>query len=395
MSPAHFHWWKNLPCMKKLLLAFLSFVTLKTGYPMNGSHDNKILDKVSEEQYDGPYVQYKGDQVFANYILESNGTKIVKTDSIALQQKDSLSLHVMTDMPGKSFEVKLKKKFENEKSVFPKVNNMVVLSDIEGNFGAFRKLLQVNKVIDEDFNWTFGNGNLVLVGDFFDRGLQVTEVLWLIYSLEEKAKAAGGYVHFILGNHEIMNLSGDLRYLPKKYLEDANLLHENYVSLYDNNSELGRWLRTKNIVEKIGNILFTHGGISGEITRMDMAVPEINKLARPYYADTNYKYNDPRSDTIFGDFGPFWYRGYYMNYNHGTSLQIDSTLSSFHVHHIVTGHTIVADTISVWYNGKLLNTDVHHAAGKSEALVIENDRFYRVDQEGKKVLLMEGIKQKH
>ncbi len=48
----------------------------------------------------------------------------------------------------------------------------------------------------------------MFAGDMFDRGDQVTECLWLVYALEETAKAAGGYVHFILGNHELMNLQG-------------------------------------------------------------------------------------------------------------------------------------------------------------------------------------------
>ena len=187
----------------------------------------------------------------------------------------------------------------------------MVLSDIEGNFGALRKLLQANKVIDEDFNWKFGDGHLVLIGDFFDRGQQVTEVLWFIYYLEEKAKAAGGYIHFILGNHEIMNLSGDLRYVQQKYFDNATLLNQKYVTLYDENSELGRWLRTKNIVEKIGDIVFVHGGISGDINRMNISIPDINKLARPYYADSTFKNTDQKSDIIFSDLGPFWYRGYY------------------------------------------------------------------------------------
>jgi hypothetical protein len=51
---------------------------------------------------------------------------------------------------------------------------------------------------------------------------------------------------------------------------------------------------------------------------------------------------------------------------------------------------MVSDTISVWYNGRLLNTDVHHASGKSEALLIEKNKYYRVNAEGKKVLLMEA-----
>jgi Calcineurin-like phosphoesterase len=376
--------------MEKLMLAFLSLLTFKIMLPVNNGHRNHRLHKVQEEQYDGPYVQYKDDQVFVNYILESAGTKILKTDSIASQQKNNLMLKVMTDIPGKSFQVQLKKKLRNEKSEFPKVKNLVVLSDIEGNFSAFRKLLQVNKVIDEDFNWKFGDGHLVLIGDFFDRGQQVTEVLWFIYYLEEKAKAGGGYIHFILGNHEIMNLSGDLRYVQQKYFDNATLLHQKYVMLYDKNSELGRWLRTKNIVEKIGDIMFMHGGISGTINMMNISVPSINKIARTSYADSTLKFNDPRLDIIFSDLGPFWYRGYYAQNNPGIHLQIDSTLSQFGINHIITGHTIVSDTISVWYNGKLLNTDVHHVAGKSEALLIENNKYYRVNAEGKKVLLMEA-----
>ena len=326
--------------------------------------------------------------------MQSNGTKIVKTDSIAVQQKDNLSLNVMTDIPGKSFHVQLKKDLQNEKSEFPKVKNLLVLSDIEGNFDALRKLLQANKVIDENFTWKFGDGHLVLTGDLFDRGQQVTEVLWFIYYLEEKAKTAGGYVHFILGNHEIMNLTGDLGFTHKKYLDNASLLNQKYVTLYDENSELGRWLRTKNIVEKIGDIMFAHGGISGNINRMHISIADINKLARPYYADTSFNYTDQKSDTIFSDLGPFWYRGYYEKNNPAIPLQIDSTLSQFGTKHIITGHTIVSDTVSVWYNGKLLNTDVPHAAGKSEALLIENDKYYRVNTQGNKVLLMEANKKK-
>jgi hypothetical protein len=374
--------------MKKLMLVFFSLVTFISMLSFNNKH-RKHTAKAEEVQYDGPYVQYSRDKIYVKYIMDS-GTKSVTTDSIALRQKDSLSLKVMTDIPGKFFEVRLKKKLQNEESEFRKPKNMVVLSDIEGNFAAFRKLLLATNVIDENLNWKFGDGHLVLVGDFFDRGLQVTEVLWFIYSLEEKANAAGGYVHFILGNHEIMNLTGDLRYLQQKYLDDAALLNQNYISLYDKNSELGRWLRTKNITEKIGDIMFAHGGISGIVDIMNISVPEINMLARPYYDDTSYKYSDPKTDILYSDLGPFWYRGYYMNRNKDVSYQIDSALAQFNVKHIITGHTIVADTISVWYKGRLLNTDVHHAEGKSEALVIEEKNFYRVNQEGKKVLLMEG-----
>lgn len=355
-------------------------------------HNNTSDIMVTEKQYDGPYIQYKNDKIFVNYILDKGGTKIVKTEKNKLKEKNNLSLKVMTDIPGRSFQVALKNELQIEKDEFPEAKTLLVISDIEGNFAALRKLLFANNIINEDLQWIFDKGHLVLTGDFFDRGQMVTETLWFIYHLEEKAKAAGGYVHFILGNHEIMNLTGDLRYIDKKYIDIARLLNQPYISLYNEHSELGRWLRTKNIVEKIGKILFVHGGISANVNRMNISVPEINNLARPYYSDTTYNYNDQKTDTLFGDLGPFWYRGYYEKNNASIPVQIDSTLALFGIDRIITGHSIVADTISSWYKGKLLNTDVPHAAGKSEALLIENDNYYRVNAEGKKFLLWQAGK---
>jgi len=140
---------------------------------------------------DGPYVLYRGDSIFVNYIQGDSVNGTVKGESMKVAGKDNITLHVNTDIPGKTFDVKLKPKLTSEKAEYKKVSKMLILSDIEGNFGAFRKLLQGSQVIDDNFNWTFGNGDLVLIGDFVDRGNMVMEVLWLIYSLEEKAKAAG------------------------------------------------------------------------------------------------------------------------------------------------------------------------------------------------------------
>ena len=68
------------------------------------------------EQDDGPYVLYKGDMVFAKYIMNDQGLKLVKADSVELKGKESLSIMVATDEPGKIFPVRLKKKLEVEKS---------------------------------------------------------------------------------------------------------------------------------------------------------------------------------------------------------------------------------------------------------------------------------------
>ena len=84
------------------------------------------------------------------------------------------------------------------------------------------------------------------MGDFFDRGLFVTQTLWLIYSLEEQAEKAGGKVHFVLGNHDLMNMNKDLRYVRKKYFENAKLMNEEPTFLLSQyGTELGKWLNTK------------------------------------------------------------------------------------------------------------------------------------------------------
>lgn len=340
-----------------------------------------------KDQIDGPYVMYKNNKIYVNYIVEHNNEGKLKVDSFNNAQKESIRLNVATDNEDRTFEVLLKKDLKNEKTDFNKVDKMFVVSDIEGEFKAFRKLLQAHKIIDDQFNWTFGDGHLVLTGDFVDRGDLVTEVLWLIYSLEEKAKAAGGYVHFILGNHEIMNLNNDLRYVHPKYLRHAALMNENFLNLYGEHSELGRWLRTKNVTEKIGDVLFMHGGISGIVNYMELSLNRLNKLVRPFYGDTTYYYEDPKVDVLYSELGPFWYRGYYGGIK-ATMTQIDSTLSFYRVKHIATGHTVVADTISVLYNGKLINTDVHHSKGHSEGLYIDNGKYFRATQFGEKFLII-------
>lgn len=362
------------------------FSALIAIYPGQKDKENMLPHNESANTaiVDGPYIMYQNDSVFVHYIRVSEGSKSVSTENKPTNQKSEIILRVNTDIPGQTFNVKLKSKLTNEKSEYNGVKKMLVISDIEGNFTALRKLLQANHVINEAFDWTFGKDHLVLVGDFIDRGKMVTEVLWLIYALEEKAKAAGGYVHFILGNHEIMNMSNDLRYVPQEYLQHAALMNKPYMQLFGNNSEIGRWLATKNIMERIGNILFVHGGISPVMNNMAIPVKELNKISRPFYTDTMYEYKDNRLDIVYSNAGPFWYRGYYSSPK-ATMEQIDSTLSFYGVRHISTGHTIIANEIRSLYNGKLFNTDVHHADGHSEALLIENGKFWRLTDKGEKL----------
>ena len=346
---------------------------------------------------DGPYLFNEGRALRAYFI----DCSVVSSKDIIDRKR---GFFPVTMDEGIDLKVTLKDELKIEPSVFGKVEKLLVMSDIEGNLRAFTKLLQANKVIDDKYNWTFGNGHLVLNGDMFDRGEQVSECLWLIYYLEEKAKKEGGYVHFVLGNHEIMNLQGDTKYVKPKYIYNAGLLGKDTKDLYAQNSELGEWLRTKNIMEKIGDLLFVHGGVSKEFAdSVPLPIKEINNLFRQNI-DVN-RTSNRYTEFIFSKFySPFWFRLYYedkdeqlVNVNdpkiklvvhHPSEEQLDRIMDRWDVNKIVTGHTIVADTISAHYNGKVINTDTNHAKGKSEALLIEGRNYFRVDHNGKKYLLL-------
>ena len=143
------------------------------------------------------------------------------------------------------------------KSSFSNVKKIAALSDIHGQYDLVIELFKNNKIIDENLNWSFGKGHLVITGDIFDRGDKVNEVLWFIYKLEAQAKNKGGRLHYLLGNHEYMILYNDLRYIHEKYKTSSTLLNLEYDELYSDKTIIGRWLRSKSTIVKINNNIYT------------------------------------------------------------------------------------------------------------------------------------------
>ena len=286
---------------------------------------------------------------------------------------------------GRFFSFRLKQNLFIQPSLFPEQKKIVAISDIEGNFQSFAKLLIKGGVIDKYLKWVFEDGHLIILGDCFDRGESVVECLWLIYSLEEQAKKEGGHVHFILGNHEIMNMNGDWRYAHPKYAAGNTNRFSANTALYDANNELWRWIRTKNIIEKIGPVLFVHGGISPSVLAMELSIEDINEIARPWYnriADISV--NSPVNQLLKSENSLVWYRGFY-NGDVDESF-IDKILDWFNVTTIITGHSIV-NKISGFFSNKVINIDTDHAAGQSEGLLIRNNKFYRYGNDEHKELI--------
>src|SRR5690606_20522204 len=220
---------------------------------------------------------------------EKYGYSIEKTHHLKDDKKELKSYYYLDNT---SFSFVLEDHLKNEPDHYKSAEKLIALSDIESNYKTFRDFLVNNNVIDKNLNWTFGKNHLILNGDFIDRSYFATQVLWFIYKLEQEAEKAGGKVHFILGNHEIMNIQGNHKYAKYKYETVARVLGVKQHQLYDTTTYLGKWLKTKNIVEQIGNYTFVHAGISPEIVENKITISEMNQIARNNYAIPYYSKKD-------------------------------------------------------------------------------------------------------
>jgi hypothetical protein len=180
---------------------------------------------------------------------------------------------------------------------------VVAIGDIHGAYDEFTTILKRAGLVDEQLKWSGGRGTLVQTGDYTDRGTDVRKVMDLLMRLEREAKAAGGQVVTLLGNHEVMNLIGDWRDVTPEICatfatptsegkrEDA---YRNFQRLSGSGTEpapvyartreewmaahppgcleyreamstsgaYGRWLRDKPIAAQVGDTLFMHAGLN-------------------------------------------------------------------------------------------------------------------------------------
>jgi len=282
--------------------------------------------------------------------------------------------------------------FYPEKSTFTTKRKIAALSDIHGQYDLAVKLLKNNKIIDSKLDWNFGKGHLVIVGDVFDRGDKVNEILWLIYKLEIQAKDKGGQVHFILGNHEYMVLQKDLRYINEKYKLSSKLIGLEYDELYSNQTILGRWLRSKSTIIKINNNVFVHGGVSKNfIIKNGVEFDRLNLLMRKHidFPKKEMKAMD-FYDLYYGQKSLIWYRGYFKRYfdkykENLTEKDISKILKLISSDHIFVGHCSHNEIIQL-YNSKVFGVDSSIKKGKyGEVLFIKKKRFFKGNLDGKSI----------
>ncbi len=179
------------------------------------------------------------------------------------------------------------------------VGRVVAIADVHGAIEPMVRTLRSASVINDANRWIAGDTHLVVVGDLLDRGPDSRAVMDLLMTLERDADAAGGRVHVLIGNHEVMNLVGDLRYVSKEEyatfaddetaaerrrgfeawrrrmpadMEAAELEAEfnekvppgfyAHRRAFAANGRYGRWLLSKPLIVVVNDTAFVHGGLS-------------------------------------------------------------------------------------------------------------------------------------
>jgi 3',5'-cyclic AMP phosphodiesterase CpdA len=182
------------------------------------------------------------------------------------------------------------------------VDRVVAMSDPHGAYDSMVRTLVSAGVIDESMTWSGGRTHLVITGDLLDRGADSRKIMDLVMRLESESVDSGGMVHLTLGNHEVMNLVGDLRYVSRdEYaafaeeesadereawfrrfrstqalqnetpIDDAKLRAAfdkerppgfyGHRQAFASEGKYGRWLLQKPLVVVVNDIAFVHAGL--------------------------------------------------------------------------------------------------------------------------------------
>lgn len=326
-------------------------------------------------------------------------------------------------------------KNNGKQCVWSDVEKIVAVGDIHGDFEKFIRILKGTGLTDDRLNWIGGKAHLVQLGDIMDRGDYAKMVFDLLKRLETEALEAGGMVHMLLGNHEEVNITGSafqyagymtlnqfISFLDpeerkkaeksfrmdrgeKKFnstdpplslddpaveafwtdkMNDTNFQPKYHNAFYKN---YGKWLLGHNIVIKINDIVFTHGGISEKFAGMDLSklnrqiIEEIKIVRGIIIEGRSARGFSPKY--VYQENSPLWYRDLANRPEDVFKKDIDRILEALAAKYMVIGHTTFRGQIQSKedlsrFNNRVWTIDTGMSArygGIPTALIYENGEF--------------------
>lgn len=250
---------------------------------------------------------------------------------------------------------------------------IVAVGDLHGDWDAYMAILKSAGLVDAKGRWAGGKSVFVQVGDIPDRGPGTKRIIEHMMALEKQAKRRGGEVVALIGNHEAMNVTGDLRYVtPAEYaafatrgsarlrgtyfksrfaelaayyrakdptLDDAGvkaafeaevpLGYLEHRAAWAPTGKFGAWVLKHDAVRRIGDTLFVHGGISLAYAALPLA--EINARVKAALAAGG-------GAILEDEAGPLWHRGIAEGAPEAEAA-VAAAMSAYGVSRIVMGHT--------------------------------------------------------
>ena len=276
---------------------------------------------------------------------------------------------------------------------------IVAFGDVHGDLEAARSALRLAGAIDEQDRWIGGELIVVQTGDQLDRGDQERAILDLFERLRVESTAAGGAFHAVLGNHELMNVRGDLRYVTDggfaDFLDVAAYESEDSLMVWDRSSgtfragtladfeprQRGRMaafmpggpyaklLARRQVILQIGDNVFVHGGVLP--SHVAYGIDEINDAAQAWLRG-----DAELPPVLSGPDSPQWTRLYSSDPDSVACGVLDVALTALKAERIVMGHTRQEAGIASACGAQAWRIDVGLAAyygGPVEVLEIVGD----------------------
>jgi hypothetical protein len=314
-----------------------------------------------------------------------------------------------------------------------RTERIVAIGDVHGAFDNFVAILRTAGLIDQRRQWTGGKTVFVQTGDVLDRGPESRQAIDLLRKLEREAAAAGGLVVALVGNHEVMRLVSDRRYIsPGEYNAfkgpDSNDLRDRAYEFlvgenakrakaagepfdprafrklfYDQNppgavemqlafgpqGDYGRWVRDRKVVARINGIVFLHGGLTPEVA--SLTCEGINRATQAELQG-QMPPPDPKALITSGE-GPLWYRGMIDDGaapGPADQAKVDAALKAIDARAIVLGHTVTPDyRVRRTSSGRVVQIDTgmlggdYYPGGRPSALEIQGDTWTAIYQDGR------------
>ncbi|KAL3914283.1 MAG: hypothetical protein SGPRY_007677 [Prymnesium sp.] len=235
-------------------------------------------------------------------------------------------------------------------------SRLFAIADLHGDLERSQSALSLVGLVNSSFGWSGGSATLVQTGDLVDRGPQSLEVMRFFDDLEQQASAHGGRVVRLIGNHEVMNMQGDLRYVHPAELRKAGGA-QMWSALFEPQagavaSRLVRYPTAVLAGRGACSTLFVHAGLQPQYLfgrgRARERVARLNQLFQDalMLARTSERKPSPNARSkldMIGNAGPVWYRGFAYGDESSVCAQLRSTLDMLGAWRMVVGHTITPD----------------------------------------------------